>query len=88
MINEALRANLIVATGGLPQYESLWGPGLAHAMHCSNVSVWSDGRCPYKALKGQPYKWNKADLCFGQDGLSFRKQRMSHACSYTLRVSK
>ena len=44
MINEAFRASLFVATGGLPIYESLWGPGLVQAMHSSNCSVWVDGR--------------------------------------------
>ena len=72
MINEAFRANLIVATGGLTEYESLWGPGLMHAMHCSNANVWSDGRCPYKAITGKDYDWGKHDLCFGQSGLSFK----------------
>ena len=71
MINESFRANLVVATGGITLYESLWGPGLTYAMHCSNVSVWSDGRCPYSALCGKPYSWGKRDLCFGQDGLAF-----------------
>ena len=48
MINEAFRASLLVATGGLTIYESLWGPGLVQAMHSSNCSVWMDGRCPYR----------------------------------------
>ena len=71
MINEAFRATLLVATGGLAMYESLWGPGLAHAMHCSNTSTWSDGRCPYKAMTGKDYDWGKRDLSFGQSGLLF-----------------
>ena len=71
MINEAFRATLLVATGGLAMYESLWGPGLAHAMHCSNNNTWSDGRCPYKAMTGKDYDWGKRDLSFGQSGLLF-----------------
>ena len=71
MINEAFRATLLVATGGLAMYESLWGPGMAHAMHCSNTNTWSDGRCPYKAMTGKDYDWGKRDLSFGQSGLLF-----------------
>ena len=71
MINEAFRATLLVATGGLAIYESLWGPGLTHAMHCSNSNVWTDDRCPYKTLTGKDYEWGKRDLSFGQSGLLF-----------------
>ena len=71
-INEAFRATLIVATGGLAEYESLWGPGLAHAMHCSNCNVWTDGRCPYRAITGKEYDWGKRDLSFGQSGLAYK----------------
>ena len=71
MINEAFRASLLVATGGLPIYESLWGPGLVQAMHSSNCNVWVDGRCPYLAITGKEYKWEKRDMCFGQSGLLF-----------------
>ena len=78
MINEAFRANLLVATGGIDEYEKLWGPGLEHAMHCSNVSQWSDGRCPYKALTGKDYSWAAEDHAFGEDGLVFvQKEKRS-----------
>ena len=76
-INEAFRATLLVATGGLAMYESLWGLGLTHDMHCSNSNVWTDDRCPYKALTGKDYEWGKRDLVMVFHTLLLKSRRSS-----------
>ena len=66
MATETYRANRMVATGGIKEYDSLWGPGLKHAMWATNVNQWKDGRCPHEARYGEPYKLNpKQDHVFG-----------------------
>ena len=57
-----------MATGGLPYYYSLWGPGIAYAMQMNNINDDSTGRNYYKTLTGKQYDYNigKQDLAFGQ----------------------
>ena len=57
-----------MATGGLPYYYSLWGPGISYAMQMNNINDDSTGRNYYKTLTGKQYNYNigKQDLAFGQ----------------------
>ena len=67
-IKELFKACMFMATGGLPYYYSLWGPGVAYSMDMININYDSDDRNYYKALTGQDsnYKIGKQDLAFGQ----------------------
>ena len=65
MVVESFRASLLVATGGLEQYESLWGVGLQHAIDSVNRARWSDGRCPEVALTGRAVEPSNQDHVFG-----------------------
>ena len=59
---------MFMATGGLPYYYSLWGPGISYAMQMNNINDDSTGRNYYKTLTGKQYNYNigKQDLAFGQ----------------------
>ena len=67
-----LHTSLIVApchaTGGLPYYNALWGPGIKFAMDAINKNDDSTGRNYYKNMKGEEYKYDigNSDLAFGQ----------------------
>ena len=67
-IKELFKACMFMATGGLPYYYSLWGPGIAYSMYMVNINDDSDGRNYYKTLTGQDYNYKigKQDLAFGQ----------------------
>ena len=67
-IKELFKACMFMATGGLPYYYSLWGPGIKYAMYMVNINDDSDGRNYYKALTGKDYNYKigKHDLAFGQ----------------------
>ena len=67
-IKEIFKACMFMATGGLPYYYSLWGPGIVYAMKMNNINDDSSGRNYYETLTGQRYKYNigKDDLAFGQ----------------------
>ena len=67
-IKELFKACMFMATGGLPYYYTLWGPGIKYAMYMVNINDDSDGRNYYKALTGKDYNYKigKQDLAFGQ----------------------
>ena len=50
-----MRANLSMALGENDYYEELAGEALKHANHLINVIPWTNDKCPYGALTGQPY---------------------------------
>ena len=67
-IKEIFKACMFMATGGLPYYYSLWGPGIVYAMKMNNINDDSKGKNYYETLTGQRYKYNigRDDLAFGQ----------------------
>ena len=67
-IKQAFKAALFYATGGLPYYNALWGPGIKFAMEAINKNNDSSGRNYYKNIKGEEYKYDigNSDLAFGQ----------------------
>ena len=50
-IKEIFRACMIMATGGLPYYYALWGPGIVYAMKMNNINDDSTGRTYIRGRK-------------------------------------
>jgi hypothetical protein len=56
---------MLVAAGGLDEYDALWGMALKYGADRINNQVFEDGREPYTALTGQETKLTKNDHVFG-----------------------
>lgn len=68
MLTEVVKANLLVAGGGLTEYDSLWGPALLFAADRVNHKVFEDGRVPIQELTGKEPTLVARDNAFGEQG--------------------
>ena len=66
MLTEVVKANLIVATAGIQEYDSLWGPALQFAADRVNQQIFEDGRCPHRDLTGREPELEQRDNIFGE----------------------
>jgi len=70
-----MRANLHTALGENDYYDELAGVALRHANHLINVVPWTNEKCPYEALTGQPYVMDTADRVCRSLVLMYVKKR-------------
>ena len=76
-----MRANLHTAMGDNDYYDDLAGVALQHANHLINVVPWTNDKCPYETLTGQPYVMDAADKVFGSLVLNYRKKELRRSAT-------
>ena len=69
MLTEGIKANILVATAGIPEYDSVWGQALLFAADRVNQQIFEDGRTPHHALTGKKSELTTRDHVFGAEGV-------------------